>query len=583
MNDIARNAVTVNKKYIEYFIPTVLTAMANNIAMIVDSVIAGNLIGGNALAAINLLSPVSQLYFALTVLFGLGASTVISIAKGRRDGEYADKVYTVSLFTVLAVSFILVAVQLPLSGKICGLLTSDPELFSLLHKYYIPFIIGTPLNLLLLCASHIIRTDGRPTFASNIIIIANVVNLVMDFVYMGVFKMGIAGSSIATVTGYAVGFVIMIFHFIKHRNTVHINMSVFKEKKQFCGVFSNLFSTGLSGALGTLLITVKLQFLNTLIQRVGGSAAMVSYSLCSSSNIFVSMFITGASQTMIPIIGVCLGEKDYDGVKYAFKRAFKILAYASLIVTAVICIAPEPIIMFFGVNTPAEIADAVPAMRINALSFPFQAFSFLFLYYFMATEKKAISTTISVVNSIVIQIPASLILAAIFGINGVWISLVAAQAGTLIVIYFITVYKKRKSGGVYKDFYLIKSGDDNEIISISFKGTKKNAVDVSEYIANFLTKHGIDRSVANKTAIAVEEIAVSIDEKNNKKADIDIRICIENGKTVIALRDNGVAFNPSESDNETAEVISGTDLVRIISDNIKYSRALGFNSTIITI
>ena len=79
---LGRNAVTVNKKYTEYFLPTVLTAMATNIAMIVDSIIAGNLLGQNSLAAINLMSPISQFYFSITILFGLGASSIISFAKG---------------------------------------------------------------------------------------------------------------------------------------------------------------------------------------------------------------------------------------------------------------------------------------------------------------------------------------------------------------------------------------------------------------------------------------------------------------------------------------------------------------------
>lgn len=107
-----------------------------------------------------------------------------------------------------------------------------------------------------------------------------------------------------------------------------------------------MVTIGLSGALGTMLITVKMLFLNTIIQSIGGSAGMVSYSVCSSSQIFMSMFITGASQTMIPIIGVCLGEKDYDGVRYAFRRAARVLAVSSVVIMLFICIEPEPIIKF---------------------------------------------------------------------------------------------------------------------------------------------------------------------------------------------------------------------------------------------
>ena len=137
--------------------------------------------------------------------------------------------------------------------------------------------------------------------------------------------------------------------------------------------------------------------------------------------IFMSMFITGASQTMIPIIGVCLGEKDYDGVRYAFRRAARVLAVSSVVIMLFICIEPEPIIKFFGITSPTDIANTVPAMRINALSFPGLSFSFLLLYYYMATQKRAISTAISIINGIVILIPSALILGKFFGITGVCI------------------------------------------------------------------------------------------------------------------------------------------------------------------
>lgn len=585
MSDTAlkRNAVTVNRKYTEYFFPTVLTAMATNIAMIVDAIIAGNMLGRDALAAINLLSPITQLYFSLTILFGLGASTVISIAKGKRDEKQANNVFTVTFITLLVISAILIAVQLPLVDFICSLLTKDMKLHTLLYQYYIPFIIGTPLNLLLLCSIYFIRTDARPKFASNIIIIANVVNLVMDFVYMGVFNMGIMGSSIATVTGYAVGFIVMSTHFFSKKSTLHFDFSILKNLGSFFKIFAHICAVGVPGALGTMLITVKMLFLNTIIQNTGGSEGMVSYSVCSSSQIFMSMFITGASQTMIPIIGVCLGEKDYDGVRYAFRRAAKVLAISSIVITLFIWAAPELIIRFFGITAESDIANTIPALRINSLSFIGLAFSFLFLYYYMAIQKKAFSTAISVVNGIVILIPSALILSGLFGIIGVWISLVVAQVGTLIVIFFMALAARKKSKGKYKDFYLIEESDEHEILSLSFKGTKENAAGVSLYLTSFLTTHNIEKNQANKIAVAVEEMAADLAERMNqkKKADIDIRLLVDKDETVISIRDNGAAFDPTHTAND--EELSSIKVIKAISKKVEYSRVLGFNRTIITI
>ena len=203
---LSRNVVTVNKKYNEYFLPTVLTAMATNIAMIVDSMLAGNMLGKNSLAAINLMSPVAQLYFSLTILFWLGASSIISYAKGKRDNALANKVFTITFITIIALSVVLMGIGLPFGDSICSIFTRDKELHSLLYAYYIPFIVGSPIYLLLMCSIHFVKADARPKFASNIIIIiiiANVINLILNLVFMGPLKMGVAGSSIATMTGYA--------------------------------------------------------------------------------------------------------------------------------------------------------------------------------------------------------------------------------------------------------------------------------------------------------------------------------------------------------------------------------------------
>lgn len=584
---LKRNSITINRKYSEYFLPTVLTAMATNISMIVDAMIAGNILGKNALSAINLLSPISQLYFSLTIMFGLGASSIISIAKGKNDNKQANRVFTTAFISVILICIILIAVQLSLADEICSLLTNDSVLHSLLYKYYVPFIIGTPLNLLLLCSIYFIRADNRPRFASNIIIIVNIVNLIMDFVYMKVFNMNIEGSSIATVTGYAVGFIIMITHFIFKKSTLYFDFSILKMPKDFFNIFISLITVGLSGALGTLLITIKMLFLNSTIQSIGGRDAMASYSICSSSQIFMSMFITGASQTMIPIIGVCFGEKDHDGIRYAFRRAAKILAIASIVIMIFIEVSPEPVIRLFGITSENDIANAIPALRINALSFPALAFSFLLLYYYMSTQRKALSTTIAVLNGIVMLIPSTLILSKFFGITGVWMSLCVAQVGTLAAISLITLIIKKKSKGKYEDFYLLEAADNNEIVSLSFKATKENASGVSSYLMSFLTSHNIEKNKANRIAVAVEGISADLAERTyinkRKLVDIDIRIMIENNnEVVISIRDNGEPFDILESHSED-NILSEIKVIRAISKNIEYSNVLGFNRIMIRI
>ena len=536
MIELKRNGNIINKKYFEYFLPTVLVALANNIAIMVDSIIVGNMLGSVSMAAINVLTPVTQLYFSMTILFGLGASTLISFAKGKNDKAAAD-----ATFTTTAVFMI---VQFAFLNNIAARLTPIETLRSDLLKYYIPFIIGTPFSLLLPSAVHCIRSDGRPKFASNLIIISNAINLFMDIVLMGPFKMGIAGSAIATVIGNVIAFCIMLTHFKNKKNTLRFDFSTVLSPKKLRSECVSLFTTGISGALGTMLVTVTTFYMNTLIQRAGGQEGMVSMSVISNCQIFISAFVTGASQTMIPIVSALLGEQDAAGIKYAMKRAICVLLIAAAAITLIIEIAPAAVARLFGDKTPAEMAAIIPALRISALSFIGMGMSFLFMYYFTATQRKAMSLTVSIVNGIILTIPFAYVLSRLFGITGIWMTFGAAQYGTWVVIAAMIIVTIAKSKGKYKDVFLLESETENELMSFSVKSDVPVS-DIRSAVANKAVANKIEGDGGNEVAAAVSEL-FSFASDNDKSSENDIRVRRENGTYVIMLRNNGAEIDGSK-------------------------------------
>ena len=535
MIELKRNGNIINKKYLEYFLPTVLVALANNIAIMVDSIIVGNMLGSVSMAAISVLAPVNQLYFSTTILFGIGASTLISFANGKNDKEAADTTFTTATILLVILSAAYMILQLVFVNNIAELLTPIEALRSELLKYYIPFIIGTPFALLLPSAVHCIRSDGRPKFASNLIIISNVINLVMDIVLMGPFKMGIAGSAIATVIGNVIAFCIMLTHFNNKKNTLHFDLSAVLSPKKLRSECVSLFTTGISGALGAMLIIVTTLYMNTAIQNAGGQEGMVSMSVVSNCQIFISAFVTGASQTLTPIVSALFGERDTAGIKYAMKRATLLLLIAAAAITLVIEIIPAPVARLFGEKTPSEMAMIVPALRISALSFIGMSMSFLFMYYFTATQRKAMSLTVSIVNGIVLTIPFAYILSRLFGITGLWITSCAAQYGTWIVIAAMIIITIAKSNGRYSDMFLLdKAG---ELLSFSVR-SDADVSEIKSAVADKITD-------GDKAAEAVSELFAFV-SGNDKSAENDIRIGREDGAYVIMLRNNGAEIDESK-------------------------------------
>ncbi len=568
---LQRNGKILQKTYLRYFFPTVLTAMATNIAVFADSILAGNLLGGEALAAINLLSPVTQLYFALTVLLGLGASTVITAARGKNDSESADRAFTSVILLAAAISAVLLAVQLPLARPICGVLSGDPRLIDLSYRYYFPFILGTPLQIALLCSVYFVRVDGHPNYSSAAVIAANGINLFMDYLLMGVAKMGIAGSAVATIVGNAVGLAMIAVFYLMGKGRERFLFSIFKSPRAFGNSVLSVLSTGLSGAAGTALIVPKMFFLNYFVQRMGGSDAMVVYSVCSSASVIVSMFITGAAQAMIPIVSVCYAEKDYDGVKYTLKRAALVMLLCSAAVTAFAMIYPEGLAAVFGFRDPALRGEMVSALRIYAVSFPFLAFSFLILYYDLAVKRKGLSLISAVLGNIALQIPVTALFGAVWGIEGVWYSFFAAQALALLLSLlsaFLFSKIKKNVGG----FYLLpKTG--GALFSLSYYATAETAAKVSELLQTKFSA-SFDPLRANKLAVAVEDYTVCLIRKSGRgRVGVDVLLYADPAFSVV-IRDDGAEQNPLEGEEEP---FSPADVVKDVADNIAYSSVLGMN------
>lgn len=532
-----RSRKLVTSKYFEFFVPTVLTAMATNFAAIVDAGIVGNLIDSTALSIVNILMPVVQFYAAVSILFGIAASAIIAGSRGKDGNDFTTGNITLSVVvtSLLALSAVVMAVQFVFIDEIIAVLTPIEEIRPLVREYYLPVIFGTPVTFLMASLVHIVRTDNRPKFATVIVITSNIVNLIFDVVLIKFFNMGLTGASVATVIGSCVGLILVFSHFKSRKCTVHWNGSIFKSPKLFGKFLSNVLSAGASGALGILLTTVKLLFLNILIQHYGGKAGMVAFSAVSLCQIVESAFVTGGCQAMIPVVSLLNGEKDYHGVKTGFRVTARILAISCVAITAVVELFPEFVAGIYGIRGE-ELAGAATAIRISIVMLLGDAITYIFIYFYMCIGKKTLSTVISVVNGIVLIIPFGLISGSLFGINGVWLAMSAAQySALLLVILTAFVIKHIKK---YRSILLIDESDTNEIIAFSADGEP-----------DIQTVH---RKISEKTNESTAELVCAVldvleqaEAVPHRKKNTDVRIVGEDEYSVI-IKNSGASIGESD-------------------------------------
>ena len=587
-----RGGQLVNRKYKEYFLPTVLTAMAMSMSIIVDGMIVGNILGTDALAAVNLATPFIMIYNTIAVFFGMGGATAISIAKGQRQDKYANEVFSVSIVSMVLLGIILTLAQFPIRNQIVSLIVQDPVLEPLVRDYVFVIILGTPLFILVLGMSYIIRTDGKPKLASNLLIIANVVNLSLDLLYMGVFDMGIKGASLATVTGYFVGVFVMLFYVFSKERTLHIRFDFLLKILDSLKLSWQIILVGSPSAVASILMTLKILFLNIIVLSIAGNSGMVAFSVCLSCLSLVSMFIAGASQTMIPLVGSFYGERDFNGIVYAVKRAFSVLILACIIIFLLLESFPQTVLHFFGVTGVNDIAIGVSAIRVFAISMIGTSVTYFMMYYYMTVQKRKIATAITVVQGFAIVVPCAYVLGEIFGVMGIWISFSVAEIVTIAMIMLYYMNEKRKQPGKYHNLLLLKKSQEEQrgILDITIDNNVSGVLVVSEKIQHFLYDSGIDRKLSNKVAIAIEEMSVNISKyayKQGVKNYIDIRLKLCGDEIIISIRDDGVFFDPTKYNEKETEregyAIGGIKLIETIAKEMSYSRVLGMNNTNIVI
>lgn len=569
-----RNYKLLSSKFRELFFPTLFTSMTGNISIFLDSLIVSNLLGATVLASIQPINPLITFVNMIYWMIGLGGSVLCAVSKAEFDYEKSNSIFSVSIKSLLIIGVLITLICLLFSSQIIAILCpSDNK--ALFGQFFLAYIIGIPFLCYMMSMSYFVRADGFSNLPFKASLLCNIVNLCLDFIFILVFDFGLAGAGLATAIGYMAGSLyVSTYFFSKERTLKFIRLKV----KPYLNHVKNICKSGFSSASSQLYITIKLFVVNMLVVAFAGVAGLGAFNICFNSLIIISMFIIGAAQTMSPMVSVYFKEEDYSGVNFVVKRAFKIVLASSIILTLLFVIYPDILLMLYRVKNPADIPIVVNAIRLFSLSYVGLSISSLYMYYTQAIEENKISSTVSILEGLIFPVALAILLSAIMGINGVWISFAVAEVFTVIFIYAYSKYKNKKTNGEYSGFFMNKNNKDNENIrEYAINGEIEEAVELSKNIGEHLS----DAKSGTIVNLAIEEILVNIININDKVDFIDIIVKIDDDSLLISIKDPGIEFNPVIENDELQ--FDNISVLNKIADKIEYARVLGLNSTVIHI
>ncbi|MBE6489981.1 MAG: MATE family efflux transporter [Methanobrevibacter sp.] len=438
------NFKIADSKFKELLLPTLLIVMALNVSSVVDTFFVGTFIGENAVAAIDLLEPMILLVTVLEWLFGLGGQILAVSKKSEFDIEGSNRYFTTSMVVSVIASLAMAVICLLFIDQLAVVLGSNAATKPLVMQYstylYGCFFVSTIVAIL----AQYIRVDGQPNFASAIIIIANIVNIIFDYIFLS-SGMGMASASLASFIGYSVGIVICLFYIRNPKRTFRFVRSAL-EIKTFLKTTWEMIKVGFPGASIGAFDVVFVYLLNLFLASTLGNTGLTTYMVCTDALVIASIVDVGVSETLTSIVPVYYSKHDYLNLNHLVKNSLLISGSCAIILMGVMWVWPQGFLALYNFNH-SEIADfVINALRLYSLFFIVSVLPNLLVFYYEAIERPVLSSAISIMYTLVMPFISIVILYNLIGSNGIWLGFTVGTIISMgIALVVIKLIQKRES------------------------------------------------------------------------------------------------------------------------------------------
>ncbi|GAA0737619.1 MATE family efflux transporter [Gaetbulibacter jejuensis] len=424
----------IGKLLIRQAVPASIGILVMSLNILVDTIFVGNWIGSIAIAAINVVLPVSFFIAALGMSIGVGGSSIISRALGADNREKALKTFGNQITLTLLFTSTLAVFGLAYVDSIIPAFGGKGAIFEPAKIYYTIVLYGVPFLALSMMGNTVIRAEGKPKFAMYAMMIPSVGNLILDYVFINVLDFGMQGAAWATTGSYVLclGFIIWFF-FSKH-SELKINLSHFRLQKN---IISEIGSLGFVTLARQAVVSITYLFMNNILFNLGGETSVTAYAIVGRMLMFALFPVYGITQGFLPIAGYNYGALAYSRVRETINTAIKYAVILATMVFVLLMVFPEFITRLF--THDAEVIKQTPsAMRWVFAATPIIAVQLIGAAYFQAIGKATPALLLTLTRQGFFFIPLIFILPEFYGELGVWMSFpIADVLSTLVTAYFL--------------------------------------------------------------------------------------------------------------------------------------------------
>lgn len=427
-------------RLLKFTFPSIIMMIFTSIYGVVDGFFVSNFVGKTGFAAVNLIYPFLMMLGALGFLFGTGGSALVSCTLGAKDHEGANRIFSLLIYVSLILGIVITVLGIVFLRPVSRLLGAEGAMLEDCVLYGRIILLALPAFILQLEFQSFFITAEKPQLGLWATVVSGVTNMVLDGLLVGILPLGLVGAAVATAMSQVVGGIIPLFYFSRP-NTSLLQLG----KTRFDGrALLRTCTNGSSELMSNISMSLVNMLYNIQLLRYAGENGIAAYGTMMYVNfVFLAAFI-GYSIGTAPVVGFHYGAQNHSELKGLLRKSLVIIGGFSITMLLSGYVLADPLSRLF-VGYDPELMDLTKSgFYTFALSFLFAGFAIFFSGFFTALNDGLTSALISFLRTLVFQIAAVMILPIFWGIDGIWWSVVVAEALAVVTGVIFLVLKQKK-------------------------------------------------------------------------------------------------------------------------------------------
>ena len=418
-----------------FSLPAIIMLLVSSLYTAVDGIFIARYVGSDALSAINIMLPIDTLSYAVSIMFGTGASAIVGRKLGQGKKQEARENFTlvtlVALLTGMVLSVVLTAFFEPLVMR----LGATERLMGYCMRYGYILFGGSVFTVIQVMYQALFITAGKSRLAMLLTTASGVMNLVLDYVLIVPLQMGMAGAAWGTVAGRILGGVFPLIYFMKDRG-----MLAFSRPRWDGMVLLKTIGNGSSEMVSNLAIGVTTLLFNLAMIEIAGEDGVAAMTIVLYTQFVYTAVYLGFSTSAAPVISFHYGKENWQYLRKLFRSSIGIISVSTVCMLVASIVFAKPLISLFTSPQTAVYKMAYSGYMLFIWNFLFAGFNIFSAALFTAFSNGAVSAFISFLRTLVFVVGAILLLPTLIGLNGIWLSIPTAEFLTFLVA--VVVVKK---------------------------------------------------------------------------------------------------------------------------------------------